>query len=108
MTATVVYNHVAPFARRAIPKRCNYRTSIPASLDDRIAVMKDLRIHVAVTSACRLERTMDRTNANLVLGRQLLHCLAGCIPLRNLAPLAMIKSRLSTEHRAAQIGRAHV
>jgi hypothetical protein len=45
LNATVVYDHVAPFARRAIPKRRNHRTPIPANLDDGIAVMKDLRIH---------------------------------------------------------------
>jgi hypothetical protein len=51
LNATVVYDHVSPFARRAIPKRRNHRTQIPASLDDRITVMKDLRIHMAATSA---------------------------------------------------------
>src|SRR5215468_2319010 len=45
LNATAVYDHVAPFARRAIPKRRNHRTPPPASLDDRIAMMKDLRIH---------------------------------------------------------------
>jgi hypothetical protein len=76
LNATVVYDHVAPFARRAIPKRRNHRTPITANLDDRIAVVKDLRIHVAAISACRLENAMDRTNADLVFGRELLHRLA--------------------------------
>src|SRR6516164_5844070 len=40
LNATVVYDHVAPFARRAIPKRRNHRTPITANLDDRIAVVK--------------------------------------------------------------------
>jgi hypothetical protein len=69
LNATVIYDHVAPFARRAISERRNHRTPVPAGLDDRIAVMKDLRIHMAATSACRLENAMNRADPNLVLGR---------------------------------------